>query len=75
LPAAPDILAGIANTPVVRLRRCAPANGAELWVKLEYFNYVLLSRCAGVGARRRRGYYASSRPRASFSTSARLRGP
>ena len=33
-----SILDAIGNTPLVRLRRCAPANGAELWVKLEYVN-------------------------------------
>ncbi len=33
-----SILATIGNTPLVRLRRCAPANGAELWLKLEYRN-------------------------------------
>ena len=33
-----SILDAIGNTPLVRLRRCAPANGAELWVKLEYCN-------------------------------------
>jgi cysteine synthase A len=33
-----SILQAIGNTPLVRLRRCAPANGAELWVKLEYAN-------------------------------------
>ena len=32
------ILEAIGNTPLVRLRRCAPANGAELWVKIEYRN-------------------------------------
>jgi cysteine synthase A len=32
------ILDAIGGTPLVRLRSCAPANGAELWVKLEYFN-------------------------------------
>jgi cysteine synthase A len=32
------ILDAIGNTPLVRLRSCAPANGAELWVKLEYRN-------------------------------------
>src|SRR2546423_12444550 len=32
------ILETIGNTPLVRLRRCVPANGAELWVKLEYRN-------------------------------------
>src|SRR3989442_3216589 len=32
------ILDTIGNTPLVRLRRCAPANGAELWLKLEYRN-------------------------------------
>jgi cysteine synthase A len=32
------ILATIGNTPLVRLRRLAPENGAELWVKLEYLN-------------------------------------
>src|SRR5262245_27751937 len=31
-----SVLDGIGNTPLVRLRRCAPANGAELWLKLEY---------------------------------------
>jgi cysteine synthase A len=33
-----SILTAIGNTPLVRLTRCAPANGAELWVKLEYRN-------------------------------------
>jgi cysteine synthase A len=33
-----SILDAIGNTPLVRLRRCAPANGAELWLKLEYAN-------------------------------------
>lgn len=36
--AAMSILAAIGNTPLVRLQRCAPRNGAELWVKLEYTN-------------------------------------
>ena len=33
-----SILEAIGNTPLVRLRACAPANGAELWLKLEYRN-------------------------------------
>jgi len=33
-----SVLAAIGGTPMRRLRRCAPANGAELWVKLEYRN-------------------------------------
>jgi cysteine synthase A len=33
-----SILETIGNTPLVRLRRCAPPNGAELWLKLEYRN-------------------------------------
>ena len=33
-----SILDAIGDTPVVRLSRCAPANGAELWLKLEYRN-------------------------------------
>ena len=33
-----SILDAIGNTPLVRLRRCAPPNGAELWLKLEYLN-------------------------------------
>src|SRR6478672_4900309 len=33
-----SILDAIGNTPLVRLRRCAPANGAELWLKLENTN-------------------------------------
>ena len=32
------ILAAIGNTALVRLRRLVPANGAELWLKLEYQN-------------------------------------
>jgi cysteine synthase A len=32
------ILDAIGNTPIVRLRRCAPPNGAELWIKLETRN-------------------------------------
>src|SRR5881227_4162953 len=37
MPAA-TVLSAIGNTPLVRLRRLAPENGAELWVKLEYLN-------------------------------------
>jgi cysteine synthase A len=33
-----SILDAIGNTPLVRLRRLAPPNGAELWLKLEYCN-------------------------------------
>jgi cysteine synthase A len=33
-----DILKTIGNTPVVRLKRLAPATGADVFVKLEYFN-------------------------------------
>ena len=33
-----SILEAIGNTPLVRLRRLAPSNGAELWLKLEYRN-------------------------------------
>ena len=33
-----SILGAIGNTPLVRLSRCAPPNGAELWLKLEYLN-------------------------------------
>jgi cysteine synthase len=33
-----SILEAIGNTPLVQLRRCAPPNGAELWLKLEYCN-------------------------------------
>jgi cysteine synthase A len=33
-----SVLDAIGNTPLVRLHQCAPANGAELWLKLEYFN-------------------------------------
>ena len=33
-----SILDAIGNTPLVRLTHCAPANGAELWLKLEYTN-------------------------------------
>jgi cysteine synthase len=32
------ILDAIGNTPLVRLHRCVPPNGAELWLKLEYRN-------------------------------------
>jgi cysteine synthase A len=32
------ILDAIGDTPLVRLRRIVPANGAELWIKLEYRN-------------------------------------
>jgi cysteine synthase A len=35
---ADTVLATIGNTPLVRLRRLAPENGAELWIKLEYLN-------------------------------------
>src|SRR6184192_2369373 len=33
-----SILASIGNTPLLRLHRCAPANGAQLWLKLENLN-------------------------------------
>jgi cysteine synthase A len=33
-----SIVDAIGNTPLVRLSRCAPPNGAELWLKLEYRN-------------------------------------
>jgi cysteine synthase A len=33
-----SILEAIGNTPLVRLSNCSPANGAELWLKLEYRN-------------------------------------
>ena len=33
-----SILDAIGNTPLVRFRRLAPPNGAELWLKLEYCN-------------------------------------
>ena len=33
-----SILEAIGNTPLVRVRRCAPPNGVELWLKLEYGN-------------------------------------
>jgi cysteine synthase len=33
-----SILEAIGKTPLVRVRRCAPPNGAELWLKLEYRN-------------------------------------
>jgi cysteine synthase A len=32
------ILGTIGDTPLLRLRRCGPPNGAELWLKLEYRN-------------------------------------
>jgi cysteine synthase A len=37
-PSGASVLATIGDTPIVRLRELAPANGAELWVKLEYMN-------------------------------------
>jgi cysteine synthase A len=33
-----SILEAIGNTRLIRLRRCTPPNGAELWLKLEYQN-------------------------------------
>src|SRR5213082_2290560 len=33
-----SILDSIGNTPLLRLHGCAPANGAELWLKLENLN-------------------------------------
>jgi cysteine synthase A len=33
-----SILDAIGNTPLLRLTRCVPGNGAELWLKLEYRN-------------------------------------
>jgi cysteine synthase A len=32
------VLSAIGNTPLVRLQRCVPGTGAELWLKLEYTN-------------------------------------
>jgi len=37
-PSVESILDAIGNTPLVRLHRCAPPNGAQLWLKLEYRN-------------------------------------
>jgi cysteine synthase A len=37
-PVVASILDAIGNTPLVRVRQCAPANGAELWLKLEFRN-------------------------------------
>ncbi len=37
-PPVGSILDTIGNTPLVRLQRCAPPNGAEVWAKLEYRN-------------------------------------
>ncbi len=37
-PRVESVLEAIGNTPLVRLHRCAPPNGAELWLKLEYRN-------------------------------------
>jgi cysteine synthase len=33
-----SILDAIGDTPLVRLTHCAPSNGAEVWIKLEYRN-------------------------------------
>ena len=33
-----SILDAIGDTPLARLTHCTPANGAEVWVKLEYRN-------------------------------------
>lgn len=38
LAAMQSITAAIGDTPLLRLTRCAPDNGAELWIKLEYRN-------------------------------------
>ena len=35
---ASSILDAIGDTPLVRLSHCAPSNGAEVWIKLEYRN-------------------------------------
>jgi len=33
-----SILQAIGNTPLIRVHRCAPENGAEFWLKLELRN-------------------------------------
>jgi cysteine synthase len=33
-----SILEAIGNTPLIRVHRCAPENGAELWLKLQLRN-------------------------------------
>ena len=33
-----SVLDQIGSTPLVRLRNCVPANGAEIWLKLEYLS-------------------------------------
>jgi cysteine synthase A len=38
IPCVQSILDAIGNTPLLRLRRCAPENGAQLWLKLENTN-------------------------------------
>ena len=55
-----SVLSTIGNTPLVRLQRCAPANGAELWVKLEYRNPTRLDEGPD-GARDDRGRRARRR--------------
>ena len=36
--AGPSVLDAIGNTPLARLERIVPANGVEIWMKLEYLN-------------------------------------
>jgi cysteine synthase len=37
-PGVGSILEAIGDTPLVRVEHCAPPNGAQLWLKLEYCN-------------------------------------
>jgi cysteine synthase len=56
-----SILDAIGNTPLVRLTRCAPPNGAELWLKLEYANPTGVGRRST--ARHRAGHPQHGRTR------------
>jgi cysteine synthase len=72
-----SILEAIGNTPLVRLRRCVPANGAELWLKLEYRNPTgsMKDRMALAMIEAPSGTGSSPRVTPSSSTPAARQGP
>jgi hypothetical protein len=43
IEASSSILDAIGNPSLVRLRTCAPENGAEPWLKLEYCGFKYMS--------------------------------
>jgi hypothetical protein len=56
-----SILEAIGNTPLIRLRRCAPENGAELWLCLWHgWHRIVERKPLAFGDRNGRGWDRTS---------------